>query len=170
MKIVSVLNRTPNNNRPYKITSSACPMKLYKMMKMYSKERKEHFPRIQAILNSLDTMFSLCRMRVAKDSLGNILAAYTYRFRKNRLGEKSMYIDALVRNFDKQESKNVMPQLYEDMKNIALKKKVKELSLFSAIKDKSLREKYRKLGFVEDHKTFIFGGYFMKTNTENFLK
>lgn len=160
--------KTKIENRQIKSTRN--PISLYKMMKIYSQERKEIFPYFQAILNSIDTMLNNCKMRLIKDEFGNIIAAYTYRLRKNRLGQKSMYIDALVRNFKKHESKNSMNHIYKDMKDIAQKKKAEEMTLFSGINDTALRSKYESLGFNKDEKTFIYGGYFMRVKTKDFLK
>lgn len=74
-------------------------------MRMYSKERHEKLPYLKAIFNCIDSMVHNCKMRIIKDNSGEILASYTYCFKKNRLGEKSMFIDALVRNRKKQDSK-----------------------------------------------------------------
>lgn len=146
------------------------PLNLYRMMKMYSMERKENFPRIRAVLNCLDSMFHNCKMRLIKDANGNILASYTYNFRKNPLEEKTMFLDAFVRNRKNPQSKNIINEVYQDMKNIALHKKAKELTLFSKVNDTNLRKKYETLGFQIDNKTYIEKAYFMKVRTDDFLK
>ena len=170
MKILFNNNIIRNKNINRQLKSTRNPIALYKMMKMYSQERKEIFPYIRAILNSIDTILNNCKMRLIKDKFGNIIAAYTYRLRKNRLGQKSMYIDSLVRNLKKPESKDSMKHIYKDMKDIAQKKKAEEMTLFSGINDTALRNKYESLGFNKDEKTFIYGGYFMKVKTKDFLK
>lgn len=170
MKILFNNNIIRNKNVNRQIKSTRNPYYLYKMMKMYSQERKEIFPYIRAILNSIDTILNNCKMRLIKDEFGNIIGAYTYRLRKNRLGQKSMYIDVLVRNFKIPESKDSMHRIYKDMKDIAQKKKAEEMTLFSGINDTALRHKYESLGFNKDEKTFIYGGYFMKVKTKDFLK
>ena len=70
------------------IKSTRNPLELYKMMKMYTTERKERFPYLKAFFNCIDSMAFNCKMRVIKDEFGNLLAGYTYRLRKNRLEQK----------------------------------------------------------------------------------
>lgn len=157
------------NVKAAQIKSSANPVQLFKMMKMYSKERNEHFPNIQAVLNSLNSILTNCRMRIVKDKSGNLLVAYTYKLRKNRLDEKSMYIDALVRNRSNEQSKTLMKEVYKDMKNIALNKHAEELTLYSVAKESALRSNYEKLGFKKDETVWIKGGYIMRVRINNFL-
>lgn len=166
---------SPVNINPYlskkvpTIQSTRNPVELFKMMKMYSKERKEKLPFFQAVINSLDSMLNNCKMRIIKDELGNLVAAYTYRLRKNRLSQKSMYIDALVRNRNNKQSKEIMDNVYQDMKNIAKNRKVEELTLFSKATEKDLRKKYEKLGFRKDEKVDVTGAYLMRVKLEEFL-
>lgn len=169
MKILPLKNCTPIINKTaFKNTRN--PLNLYRMMEMYSMERKEKFPRIQAIINCIDSIFHNCKMRVVKDDKGDILASYTYRFCKNYLDERTMFLDALVRNRKKPESKLFLSEVYEDVKNIALSKKVKELNLFSMAKDVNLRKKYEQLGFKIDEKIYIEKAYLMKVNIDDFIK
>lgn len=151
------------------IKSTRNPVDLYKMMKMYSQERKEIFPWIHAVLNCIDTMLCNCKMRIVKDDCGNLLASYTYKFIKNEFGQKSMYLDALVRNRKRQESKNVINYIYKDMKKIATDKQAKELTLYSKANEKALRRKYEQLGFKNDERNSIEKAYFMRVPTIDFL-
>lgn len=151
------------------IKSTKNPINLYKMMRMYSKERHEKLPYLKAIFNCIDSMVHNCKMRIIKDNSGEILASYTYCFKKNRLGEKSMFIDALVRNRKKQDSKNIINKIYQDMKKIAINKNAKELSLYSKANESALRKNYEKLGFQKDEKEYIEGAYLMRVNTNNFI-
>lgn len=169
MRICPSVTIKTSSNKVYQLKSTRNPIDLYKMMKMYSKQRKELFPLFRAVVNSLDSMFNNCSMRVIKDDIGNLLAAYTYRFRKNRLEQKSLYIDALVRNFDNLDSKNLIDDVYTDMKNIAHNRNAQELTLFSKADERALRGKYEKLGFIKDEKSNVFGGYIMRVKTEEFL-
>lgn len=157
---------TPKNATTIK--NSRNPVELYKMMKMYSKERKDRFPYFEAALNSLNSILNNCKMRIIKDEFGNLLAAYTYKLRKNRLEQKSMFIDALVRNRTNPQSKQLMTDVYQDMKQIAAKKKAQELTLYSVSNDKALRAKYEKLGFKKDESVQITGGYIMRVKTPDF--
>ena len=162
------------NNINYKgasvrIKNTRNPVELYRMMKMYSTERKESYPIIRAIINSLDIMLANYKMRLAKDNSGKILAAYTYNMRKNRFNEKSMHIDALVRNRKNPESKEIMPEIYNDMKKIANNKNAKELTLFNYATDKGLRANYSKLGFKIDESVYILKAYVMRVKTKDFL-
>lgn len=159
-------------NTPIKYTlkNTRNPLDLYKMMSLYSHERKESFPHLRVLFYTIDTIFHNCKMRVAKDSFGKIIAAYTYRLRKNRLDEKSFYVDALVRNLQHNESKNLMPVIYRDMKAMAQRKKAKELTLFSGVLDKNLRKKYERLGFQKDERVYVYGGYIMRTKIDKFLQ
>lgn len=116
---------------------------------------------------------SNCRLKLMKDNNGNILAGYTYKLRKNRLGEKSMYIDSLARSKSKNldvKSKELMPKIYQDIKNTALAKKVKELTLFVYAGDNKLRKKYESLGFAEDIKVYVQKLYLLRVRIENFYK
>lgn len=159
-----------SQNKPFQIKSTRNPLNLYKMMKMYSCERKEIFPWIQAISNSLDTIFKNCKMRIIKDEKGNILASYTYKIRTNRRDKKSMFIDAFVRNRKNPESKELTKELYKDMKNIAIKKNAEELTLYSCVEDYALRRKYESLGFKNDDRVFIEDAFLMRAKTDEFMK
>lgn len=127
-----------------------------------------------AMLHDLaNGFFSNCKLRLIKDEKGNILAGYTYYFRKNKLGEKSMYIDSLARSKSSElgpKSKTLMPKIYEDVKNTALAKKVKELTLFVYAGDNKLRRKYESLGFAEDTKVFVQKLYLLRVRIENFYR
>ncbi len=151
------------------IKSSRNLFEIYRMMKLYSIERGDRFPTYEAIMNSLNSILSNCKIRFIKNEAGKILAAYTYRLRKNKLEEKSLFIDALVRNRQNAESKTLMPKIYQDIKKLAEKKQAKELTLYSVSKDKALRANYEKLGFKKDEKVWITGGYIMRVRTTDFL-
>ena len=73
MKILFNNNIIRNKNINRQLKSTRNPIALYKMMKMYSQERKEIFPYIQAILNSIDTMLNNCKMRLIKDEFAILL-------------------------------------------------------------------------------------------------
>lgn len=150
------------------IKNSRNPADYFKLMKMYSVERQENFPNISAFIYSVDSMLSGCSLRAVKDESGNLLAAYTYRLRKNKLEQKSLYIDALVRDRSKN-TKPLMHRIYSDMKNTAQNKKAEELTCFSVSKDKALRAKYEKLGFRIDPKVDILHAYLMRSPIKNFL-
>lgn len=169
MRIYTKNNTFFSNTYKYDIKSSKNPVELYKMMKLYSFERKEKYPVLEALLNSLNSILTNCKMRLIKDKTGNLLAAYTFKLRKNRLGKESVYIDALVRNRTEKKSKSLMPYIYQDMKNIALENKAKELTLYSPTSDKALQKNYEKLGFKKDERTWITGGYIMRVNINDFL-
>lgn len=159
-----------HQQKPYtKIKNTRNPIQLYRMMKMYSKERNESFPIIRAILNSLDVMLANYKLRLAKGNDGEIIAAYTYTIRRNRRDEKSMHIDALVRNRNNLYSKEVMPDIYNDMKQVANKKNAEELTLFNYTLDSKLRANYSKLGFKIDESVNIPKAYVMRVKTKNFI-
>ena len=164
MKIKTLVYNPPK----LKIKNSKNPADYFKVMKMYSVERKEKFSNILAFIYSIDSLLSGCGLRAIKDECGNILAAYTYRLRKNKLEQKSMYIDSLARDRSKN-TKPLMHRIYSDMKNIAIKKEAEELTCFSVIKDKALRAKYEKLGFKTDPKVDILHAYLMRSPIKNFL-
>ncbi len=164
MKIQTLVYNPPK----LQIKNSKNPADYFKVMKMYSVERKEKFPNISAFIYSLDSILSGCGLRAVKDECGNLLTAYTYRLRKNKLEQKSMYIDALARDRSKN-TKPIMHQIYSDMKSIAIKKNAEELTCLSAAKDKALRAKYEKLGFKIDPKVDILKGYIMRSPVKNFL-
>lgn len=152
----------------YKIKNSRNPLNYIRMMKLYSKERQESFPNLFAIFNGLDSFLSRCGLRIIKDKNNKILIAYTYKLRKNKLEQKSIFIDALVRDRNKR-TKCLMTSIYNDMKNIAKKKKAEEVTLFSKVLEKNLRSKYEKLGFKIDHKANIPHGYIMRVQLKDFL-
>lgn len=152
------------------IKSTKNPIMLYRMMKLYSKERHEKFPNLEAVVNSIDSMSRMCGMRVLKDKFGNLLAAYTYKIRTNRMSQKSMFIDVLVRNRKNPESKNIMNNIYQDIKDLAIKKEAKEITLFSIAKDRALRSRYEKLGFQKDESVDIDRGYIMRVKVQEFFK
>lgn len=151
-----------------KITTSRNPADYYRLMKLYSKERKDNLVNFRAFINAADSLISRCGLRVIKDEDGSLLAAYTYKLRKNKLEQKSIYIDALARDRSKN-TKSLMPRIYSDMKNIAIKKNASELTCFSVAKDKHLRTMYEKLGFRIDPKVDIFQSYLMRSPVNNFL-
>ena len=152
-----------------KLHSSKNPIELFRLMRMYSKERKEKYVYINAIANCINAILTNCRVKVMKDKMNNFIAGYTYRLRKNRMWQKSMYIDALVRNFNHPHSKESMETIYHDIKSTARDKNAEEITLFSLLDDIELRKRYERLGFKKDEKTFINGGYIMRVKTKDFL-
>ena len=169
---MKILQNNIIQSNPYKnlrIKSSKNPLKLYNAMKIYSKERNEKAPFYKAFINSINTILNNCKMRYINNENGDLSAAYTYKLRKNSLGKKSMYIDILVRDKTNNQSKTAINKIYSDIKQIANKNKVKELTLFVNLNDSGLIKKYEELGFHKDEKLFIHGGYIMRANPEKFL-
>lgn len=155
-----------------KIKSSHSVKKFFNFFQIYGKGRKELFLNLRAIVDTCSSISNGCGLRIAEDSKGNILAGYTYKIRKNRLEERSMYIDGLARNLSdskKDVSKNLMTEIYEDMKKTAIKKKVKEITLFVHAGEDGLKSNYKKLGFKEDHRCNIEKVYLMRVRLEDFL-
>lgn len=158
------------NQQP--IRSSLSVKKFFKFFQVYRKGRNDRFLNLIAIVDTCSSMSNGCGLRIAEDSKGNILAGYTYKIRKNRLEERSMYIDGLARNLsdDKNEiSKNLMTKIYEDIKKTAIKKRVKEITLFVHAGDDGLKRNYKRLGFKEDHRCNIEKVYLMRVRLEDFL-
>lgn len=162
------ISKITYNPTKLQIENSKNPADYFRLMKIYSKERNNTFPNITAVVNLIDTLLSGCKLRAVKDEAGNLLAGYTYRFRRNKLEQKSLFIDALARKRN-QNTKQFMPQIYNDMKNIATKKKAEEITLFSVVKDASLRAKYEKLGLQIDPKVDILNAYLMRSPVKKFL-
>ena len=151
-----------------KIVSSRNPIKLFKAMNLYSIERKEKNPLLRALMNSLNVILSNSKFKYIKDLSGNILAAYTYKCRETHSGKKSFYIDTLVRNRAMCHSKFAIIKLYNDMSQTVKEKALDELALFSPLKDKKLKENYYKLGFKNDEKTFVHGGFILRAKPQDF--
>ena len=169
---ITNLKYIPPKNNAYKIRTTYSPKKLYDMMKMYTENRNEKHKYLNILDYMLSTMLRGCGLRVIETPKGEMLAAYTYKMRKNRLEEKSMFIDGIARNFSTEKnqiSKNLMSRLYEDIKKTAQKKKAKEITLFVYAKEKGLRKNYEKLGFKEDLKFYMYRVCLMRVRTENFL-
>lgn len=151
-----------------KITTSRNPVDYFRLYKLYSKERNADLVNFRAFIYSADSLLVRRGLRVIKDEDGSILAGYTYKLRKNKLEQKSIYIEGLARNKSKN-TKSFMHQIYSDMKNIAIKKNAEELTCFSMTTDHALRAKYEKLGFRIDHRVDIVQAYLMRTPVNNFL-
>ena len=160
------------NNSPIKtpyLKNSKNPIKLFQVMKIYTKERRERFVFYHTILNCLNIILTNCKLRIIEDKSKDLIAGYTYKIRKNRRWEKSMYLDTIVRNFENPISKNYMQMVYEDIKKIAQTKKAEEITLFSKSNDEKLQKKYEKLGFQKDAKSFVYGGHIMRAEIKSFL-
>lgn len=154
------------------IRSSLSVKKLFNFFQMYGKGRNEKVLNLRAFVDSFSAISNGCGLRIAEDKQGNILAGYTYKIRKNRLEERSMYIDGLARNLDENKkniSKNLMTEIYEDIKKTAIKKKVKEITLFVYAGENGLKRNYQRLGFKEDHRCNIEKVYLMRVRLEDFL-
>lgn len=165
------LNTSANKNhaalKPMRTTFSL--NKLYDFFDIYSRSRKEVFPKLKTIIYSVDTVFTNTHLRVLENKDGNIIAGYTYKYRKNKLEEKSLYIDGLARNTDNPISKTIMTQVYNDIKNLAIRKKIKEITLFVHAGERRLRDNYHNLGFETDHKCRIEKAYLLRVRVEKFL-
>lgn len=169
MRILSYMPVKQQKFKNFIIPSTKNPVKIFRMMKLYSIERQEKFPRAEAFINTLFAIFSKCKMKAINDNTGHLLASYTYKLRKNRRGENAIYINTLVRNRKNSESKNIMKTIYQDIKQTAENAKAEEITLFSVLKDKKLQSNYETHGFTKDDKVFIPGGYIMRVKTKDFL-
>lgn len=141
-----------------------------KFFLMYERGRKVKSPFSSMIVDAMYAIFTNCRLKIFKNKKGDMLAGYSYMLRKNSKGEKSLYLDGLSRNLDNKNSKHVMTNVYEDIKSVAQKNNVKEITLFNYAKDKNLRHNYGRLGFTVDEKCFVEKLYLMRVRTEEFLK
>lgn len=117
---------------------------------MYERGRKVKSPFSSMIVDAMYAIFTNCRLKIFKNKKGDMLAGYSYMLRKN--------------------SKHVMTNVYEDIKSVAQKNNVKEITLFNYAKDKNLRHNYGRLGFTVDEKCFVEKLYLMRVRTEEFLK
>lgn len=165
------LNTSANKNhaalKPMRTSFSLS--KLSEFINMYTTTRKEAFPTLKNILYFIETICSNKRLRILENDKGEIIAGYTYKLRKNKLEEKSLYIDGLARNRNNPVSKSVMTNVYNDIKKFAEKKKRKEITLFVYVKERRLRDNYQKLGFEIDHKCNLEKVYLLRVRLENFL-
>lgn len=166
------LTYNPENKHIYKMKSSLSPVKLFKFFEIYGRGRDENLLYLRTLQDSFSAMSRGCGLRIIEDENGNLLAGYTYKMRKNKLDEKSMYIDGLARNLseDKKEiTKNLMTGVYEDIKKTAQKKKAKEVTLFVYAGENGLKKNYESLGFKEDAKCNIQKVYLMRVRVQDFL-
>ena len=169
---ISALTYKPCPLNRYKMKSSLSLKKLYRFFEMYGRGRNEKALHLRTVQNSVSAVTRGCGLRIIEDEKGNILAGYTYKIRKNKLEEKSMYIDGLARNLsdDKKDiTKDLMTQVYEDIKKTALKKKAKEVTLFVYAGENGLKKNYQRLGFYEDAKCNINKVYLMRVRLQDFL-
>ena len=161
-----------NYKKSQALNKTFSPVKLYKFYNLYSSERHETFRFINPIIYSLDSIFNNCRYRYIRDETGNLLAGYVYKFRKNLKDEKSLFIDALARNKKLRSDKltrNLMIEIYDDIKNLAIKNDAKEITLFVFARDTKLRKNYESLGFILDEKSEIPRAYVMRARVDKFL-
>lgn len=157
----------------FAVKQNYSPLTLYNFFRLYSNTRHERWRLINPLSYMIDCISRFYKLRVVKDENGKILAGYTYKFRKNRLDEKSMFIDALARNKSQKnnsKTKNLMPQIYDDIKKMALKHKAEEITLFVKANDRKVRKNYEKLGFKIDETCDIERAYVMRTRVKNFLE
>lgn len=161
-----------NYKKSQSLNKTFSPIKLYKFYNLYSSERHETFRFINPIIYSLDSIFNNCRYRYIGDESGNLLAGYVYKFRKNLRDEKSLFIDALARNKNLKSDKltrNLMIQIYDDIKKLAIKNDAKEITLYVFARDTKLRKNYESLGFILDEKSEIPRAYVMRARVDKFL-
>ncbi|HIS37284.1 TPA: hypothetical protein IAC10_11780 [Candidatus Scatousia excrementigallinarum] len=169
---INALTYKPLTTNTYKMKSSLSIKKLYKFFEMYGRGRNEKALHLRTFQDSLSAVTRGCGLRVMEDAEGNLLAGYTYKMRKNKLEEKSMYIDGLARNLseDKKEiTKGIMTSVYEDIKQLAQKKKAREITLFVYAGERGLKKNYQRLGFYEDPKCNINKVYLMRVRTKDFI-
>ena len=156
-----------NNKKISIIKETRNPIRMGQFFDLYLKGRKE-IPNLWYIILHVDYAYeNLHKLRFLKDN--KILAGYTYKLRHNRLGERSLYIDGLAKDLKNPKSKNIMPKIYSDIKNTALKHKAKEITLFVYAQDKHLKNKYESLGFKQDTRTKIEDLDLMRVRTDDFL-
>lgn len=143
--------------------------KLGKFFYTYGKGRNNRFPVLEAAFDSVSAILNNERLRIFEDSNGKIIAGYAYKLRKNKLGDRSMYIDGLARDLENKSSKEIMTYVYDDIKKTAIKVKAKEITLFVYASDPRLKQNYSRLGFSEDKKCYVEKLYLMRVKTKDFL-
>lgn len=151
-----------------KIKSSYSPNAYFKHYDLYLKGRKDFFHIINAFSYTLGTLIDLVGLRIIKAN-NKMIAGYTYKLRKNKFKERSLYVDSLARDFLNPKSKPAMLELYQDIKTKAIKKKAKEITLFVYFKDKNLKKRYEQLGFKQDLTFYNRLIDLMRVRTENFI-
>lgn len=149
--------------------SSRSFLKMCKFFDIYEIGREASYPILFLFDDAVSAFFRKCKVRYFENNKGKMLAGYTYKLRKNHLGEKSMYIDGLARDLTDNTSKKIMPKVYEDIKQTAKDKEVKEITLFSYASDKYLRYNYEKLGFKTDERCIVDKLYLMRVRVEDFI-
>lgn len=143
--------------------------KMCKFFDIYETGREASCPILYLFDDAVSAFFRKCKVRYFENDKGKMLAGYSYKMRKNHLGEKSMYIDGLARDLTDNTSKKIMPKVYEDIKKTAVEKEAKEITLFTYASDKYLRQNYEKLGFKVDEKCNAEKLYLMRVSTEKFI-
>lgn len=143
--------------------------KMCKFFDIYETGRESSYPILFMLDDAVSAFFRKCKVRYFENDKGKMLAGYSYKLRKNHLGEKSMYIDGLARDFKDCSSKKIMSKVYEDIKQTAKDKEVKEITLFSYASDKYLRHNYEKLGFKTDERCIVDKLYLMRVRVEDFI-
>lgn len=143
--------------------------KLCNFFDIYETGRESSYPILFMLDDAVSAFFRKCKVRYFENDKGKMLAGYSYKLRKNRFGEKSMYIDGLARDLIDNTSKKIMPKVYEDIKKTAIKEEAKEITLFSYASDKYLRHNYEKLGFKTDERCIVEKLYLMRVRVEDFI-
>ena len=139
---------------------------------MYEKERKESFRIFRIIENFISTTLQNFRLRVIENPKQEIIAGYTSKLRKNKLEEKSLFVECIARKRNQEnkiDTKNQMTYLYEDIKKTAKKKKAQEITLFVHADETNLRHNYENLGFKIDKKCKVEKMYLMRARVKDFL-
>lgn len=166
---ISKLKYLRPNSTEAKVKRSFSPKDYFNHFDLYSRGRKDTYHYFSAAKYLLQTAtFYPVNLRQVKDKNG-ILASYTYVRRKNKFNEKSLYIDSLERNKNNPLSKLAILGIYQDIKKVALKNKIKEITLFVFFKDKNLKKHYERLGFKQDRLFFNKSVDLMRVRTENFI-
>lgn len=155
-------------NKPV-VKDSASGLEMMKFFDVYISSRNENFSWLRNFQYTLHSIMSNCRVKTFKDANGNFLAGYTYKMGKNFLGKPNMYIDGLARDVNNKNSKEIMTDIYTDIKNTAIKNKADELSLLVFAKEKRLRKNYESLGFKIDNLFNIEQVYLMRVKIDEFL-
>ena len=155
-------------NKPV-VKDSASILDMMKFFDVYISSRKENLSRLRNFEYSMHSFLSNCRVKTFKDANGNFLAGYTYNMRKTTLGKPNMYIDGFARDVNNENSKEIMTDVYTDIKKTAIKNKADELSLFVFAIERKLRKNYENLGFKIDNLINIEKVYFMTVKVDKFL-
>lgn len=154
------------------IKKSSSPITLWKHFQVYESGREGNKKFFSILYDVLDSVFNFRSLKVVKNEKGDVLAGFTYKLRKNKMDERSVYVDSIARN-QKAEfndyTKTLMTSVYSEIKKTAAVKKAKEITLFVYSGEKHLRQNYERLGFKIDNKCDVKKVYLMRTPIDKFL-